>query len=88
MCLEAIDQQIVAPLHAAMSSHGDYRILVSPDHPTPVRTKTHSHGFVPFTMAGGGISRDSSETYDELTAASSEHSFDQGFRLMPSFLRG
>ena len=45
--LEEIDAQIVAPLHAALKSTGDYRILVSPDHPTPIRTKTHSHGFVP-----------------------------------------
>jgi 2,3-diphosphopglycerate-independent phosphoglycerate mutase len=31
--LEAIDEKIVAPLHAALKKHGDYRILVSPDHP-------------------------------------------------------
>ncbi len=37
---------------------GDYRILVSPDHPTPLRTKTHSHGAVPFALAGTGIAAD------------------------------
>ncbi len=42
--LEQIDQHIVGPLHAALRRHGDYRLLVSPDHPTPLRTKTHSHG--------------------------------------------
>ena len=45
--LEAIDERIVAPLHEALQSQGSYRMLVSPDHPTPLRTKTHSHGFVP-----------------------------------------
>lgn len=42
--LEEIDAKIVGPLHAALKAQGEYRILVSPDHPTPLRTKTHSHG--------------------------------------------
>ncbi len=53
--LEEIDRHIVGPLHEALKRHGDYRILVSPDHPTPLRTKTHSHGFVPLAIAGTGI---------------------------------
>ena len=42
--LQAIDQHIVGPVHQALKSHGDYRILVTPDHPTLLRPKTHSHG--------------------------------------------
>ncbi len=84
--LEAIDQQIVAPLHEALRTHENYRILITPDHPTPVRTKTHSHGFVPFAMAGQGITSDKSQTYDEATAGASEHNYEHGFRLMPSFI--
>ncbi|MBM4003935.1 MAG: cofactor-independent phosphoglycerate mutase [Planctomycetes bacterium] len=57
--LERIDSLIVAPLHAALAEYGDYRILVSPDHPTPVRTRTHSQGFVPFCVAGWGMNRSS-----------------------------
>src|SRR6185369_15760672 len=45
--LEEIDRHIVGPLHEAIKQQGDYRILVTPDRPTPLRTKTHSHGFVP-----------------------------------------
>ncbi|MDG2385044.1 MAG: cofactor-independent phosphoglycerate mutase [Pirellulaceae bacterium] len=84
--LEAIDQQIVAPLHEALQAQGDYRILITPDHPTPIRTKTHSHGFVPFAMTGQGITRDNHRTYDEPTAGASEHSYEEGFRLMPTFI--
>ena len=50
--LEEIDRHIVGPLLAALRARGEYRILVRPDHPTPLRTKTHSHGWVPFAMAG------------------------------------
>jgi 2,3-bisphosphoglycerate-independent phosphoglycerate mutase len=84
--LEAIDREIVGPLHEALKTYGDYRILVSPDHPTPLRTKTHSHGFVPFAIAGTGISPDAANTYDEPVAERSEFVFDEGFRLMSYFL--
>jgi 2,3-bisphosphoglycerate-independent phosphoglycerate mutase len=83
--LEEIDRHIVGPLLAAMKSRGDHRILVSPDHPTPVRTKTHSHGSVPYAMAGKGIAADASQTYDEIAAAKGR-AFPQGWTLMQRFL--
>jgi 2,3-bisphosphoglycerate-independent phosphoglycerate mutase len=86
--LEEIDRHIVGPLHAALQKQGEYRILVLPDHPTPVRTKTHSHGAVPFTIAGTGFSQDANMTYDEPTADRSSLSFDPGWKLMRFFLDG
>lgn len=84
--LEEIDRHIVAPLHAALATGGDYRILVSPDHPTPLRTKTHSHGAVPFAIAGTGITVDEFRAYDEATAGESTLVFDEGWKLMRYFL--
>ncbi|MBL8827073.1 MAG: cofactor-independent phosphoglycerate mutase [Planctomycetaceae bacterium] len=84
--LEAIDRDIVGPLHAALQRQGDYRILVSPDHPTFLRTKTHSHGFVPFAMCGQGITPDGAATYDEASAGLSPLAFTRGWDLMPYFL--
>jgi 2,3-bisphosphoglycerate-independent phosphoglycerate mutase len=85
--LEKIDQHIVAPLHAALEKQGEYRILVSPDHPTPCRTKTHSHGFVPFAICGTGVVADSSTSYSEPQAAAATLSFEEGWRLMNYFLQ-
>ena len=86
--LEAIDQEIVGPLHAALESRGEpFRILVSPDHPTPVRTKTHSHGYVPFAVKGTGIAAGSGATYDEISAGESDLTFTSGHELMPFFLK-
>ena len=85
--LEAIDRDILRPLLAALESRGDYRILVSPDHPTPIRTKTHSHGFVPFAIAGSGLATDAARTYDETAAAASDLQFDPGWQLMRHFLK-
>jgi 2,3-bisphosphoglycerate-independent phosphoglycerate mutase len=85
--LEAIDRQIVGPLHEALQARGDYRILISPDHPTPLRIKTHSHGLVPFALAGLGITPTPGATYDEQTANSSSLVFDRGHELMPFFFQ-
>ena len=63
-----------------------FRILICPDHPTPVRTKTHSHGCVPFTMAGSGIPVDASCVYDESSADASENHFSAGHTLMKYFI--
>ena len=85
--LEDIDKHVVRPVVDALKVQGDYRILVSPDHPTPVRTKTHSHGAVPLCIAGTGIAPDARNKYDEPTANASDLAFDDGSQLMPYFLK-
>lgn len=84
--LEQIDRHIVGPVHEALKSYGEYRILVTPDHPTPLRTKTHSHGYVPFAMAGAGVNPDAAKSYDDPTAARSPLVFPEGWKLMTHFL--
>src|SRR5205823_13369473 len=49
--LERIDEHIVGPIEAALKTYGDYRILVSPDHRTLMRTRAHSYGMVPVAIA-------------------------------------
>jgi 2,3-bisphosphoglycerate-independent phosphoglycerate mutase len=84
--LEQIDRHIVGPLVEAAARHGDHRILVSPDHPTPCSTKKHSHGMVPLVIAGTGIEADSQTTYDEVAAEASQRRFDKGWDLMDFFV--
>jgi 2,3-bisphosphoglycerate-independent phosphoglycerate mutase len=84
--LEQIDRHIVAPIHAALKSYGEYRLLISPDHPTPLRTKTHSHGSVPFAMAGSNVTTDTANTFNEATAEKSSLEFPEGWKLMQYFL--
>ncbi|MEQ1830602.1 MAG: phosphoglycerate mutase, partial [Pirellula sp.] len=84
--LEAIDQKIVGPVHAALKQYGDYRILVMPDHPTPVGTKKHSHGFVPFAACGTGIAPGTSQTYNEIAAKASGLTFQHGWELIPKLM--
>jgi 2,3-bisphosphoglycerate-independent phosphoglycerate mutase len=90
--LEQIDRHIVGPLLEALPHHGAWRILISPDHRTTLRTRAHAHGAVPFAAAGTGIapgqgkSGSTSRTYDEPTAEAADLRFDRGHELMPWFL--
>jgi 2,3-bisphosphoglycerate-independent phosphoglycerate mutase len=84
--LEQIDRHIVGPLLEALPAHGDWRILVEPDHRTTLRTRAHAYGAVPFAAAGTGIEAKGQWAYDEETAARSELSFEKGRELMRWFL--
>ncbi len=84
--IESIDHDIVRPLLNHFSGRNGWRILVTPDHPTLIRTKTHTHGDVPFAMCGAGIEADGSSSYGETVAAGSQYVFDPGYQLMPFFM--
>ncbi|MSR30891.1 MAG: cofactor-independent phosphoglycerate mutase [Gemmataceae bacterium] len=85
--LEEIDRHIVGPALEELPKFGDWRILVSPDHQTHLRTRAHSYGHVPFVMAGTGIPSFGQSTYDEAVAAASSLSFDKGHHLINRFLK-
>src|SRR5947209_13634616 len=84
--LERIDRDIVGPLLEALPRFGDWRILVAPDHRTPLRTRAHSYGAVPFAVAGSGVEPGGGTAYDEDTGAASGRTFEPGCTLMRWFL--
>jgi 2,3-bisphosphoglycerate-independent phosphoglycerate mutase len=84
--LEEIDRHIVGPLLEALPRHGEWRILISPDHRTTLRTRAHAYGMVPFTVAGTGVSPSGRLSYDEDQAAAADLAFEKGHQLMRWFL--
>lgn len=84
--IEEIDRHIVAPLASSLQRTGEWRIMISPDHPTFLSTKTHTHGNVPVAIAGTGIDPDSFASYSDANAAQSSLAFDQGWRAMKYFI--
>jgi 2,3-bisphosphoglycerate-independent phosphoglycerate mutase len=84
--IEEIDRHIVGPVWERLQQEPEWRIMVTPDHPTLLSTKTHSHGIVPFAVAGSNVAADHSETYDEIVAGQSSLQFPNGWELMPWFL--
>jgi 2,3-bisphosphoglycerate-independent phosphoglycerate mutase len=85
--LERIDRDIVGPLRQALETYDRWRILISPDHATLLRTRAHDRGWVAWAMAGTGLPA-SGFPYDEVSAArAGGPALEQGYQLMASFLK-
>ncbi len=85
--IEQIDRHIVGPVLEALQRFESWRILVLPDHPTPVRHGAHSAEPVPFAMAGTGITGILHLGFGESNAARSGFRIDNGHELMEYFLK-
>jgi 2,3-bisphosphoglycerate-independent phosphoglycerate mutase len=85
--IEKIDEQIVGPLLDKVRSHDRWKILVAPDHPTPIERRTHTANPSPFCMAGYGIQPVLNRPFSEADAAMSDLQVDPGHELMEFFLK-
>jgi 2,3-bisphosphoglycerate-independent phosphoglycerate mutase len=85
--LEEIDKYIVGPVMAELKKYERWRILVMPDHPTPVSTQGHTGDAVPFAMMGDGISGEVHLPLGEKNAAKTGIKIDNGYQLMEFFLK-
>ncbi|UCG46522.1 MAG: cofactor-independent phosphoglycerate mutase [Phycisphaerales bacterium] len=85
--IEQIDKHIVGPVLSALEGYPSWRILVMPDHPTPVGERAHSSEPVPFAMAGTDVSGILQASFGESNAAKSGFRIDNGFELMEYFLK-
>ena len=64
--IELFDERVVGPVVAGLKKSGqDWRVLLLPDHATPISIKTHSCDPVPFAIMGKGIEADEVERFDE-----------------------
>ena len=63
--LEAIDREIIGPLLAEADRAGDLRLLVCPDHPTPLAKRTHTAKPVPYARWGPGIGHNGGRLFSE-----------------------
>jgi 2,3-bisphosphoglycerate-independent phosphoglycerate mutase len=85
--IEQIEKYIVGPVLEALQKYESWRILVMPDHPTPISSRAHSSEPVPFAMAGDNISGILHKTFSESNAAESGFRIDNGFEIMEYFLK-
>ena len=85
--IELIDRHIVGPIYDRISKFDDWRMLVLPDHPTPVSSMAHSGDPVPFAMAGTGVKGVLEAAFSEKNAAESGFKIENGFELMEYFLK-
>jgi 2,3-bisphosphoglycerate-independent phosphoglycerate mutase len=85
--LEEIDKHIVGPVMNELKKYKSWRILVMPDHPTPVSTQGHTGEAVPFAMMGDGVSGEVHLPLGENNAAMTGVKIDKGYQLMEYFLK-
>jgi 2,3-bisphosphoglycerate-independent phosphoglycerate mutase len=86
--IEQFDELVVGTVLRGIKKFPEWRIMVTPDHMTSLKERTHLPDEVPFAMAGTGIERDNSERYSEHTASSSGLAYLEGHELMHHFIRG
>lgn len=86
--IEYLDSRIIAPVKAAMDASGeDYRMLVLPDHPTPIRIRTHSSEPVPYIIYDSRHQSRKIARYTEKDAAVAGVLEADGYKLMDKFLQ-
>jgi len=67
-----LDSRVIAPLIAKMDASGeDYRLLVLPDHPTPIRVRTHTSDPVPYLLYDSTAILNKNWNYNEIEAKES-----------------
>jgi 2,3-bisphosphoglycerate-independent phosphoglycerate mutase len=84
--IERVDRDIVGTILKHYGEHDNVRILVLPDHPTPVKLRTHTSDPVPFVMYGKGIAHDHSQTFGETAAKQNGLKFKSGEALLDHFM--
>ncbi|MCD8095556.1 MAG: cofactor-independent phosphoglycerate mutase [Ruminococcus sp.] len=84
--IELIDEKILTPVVKALESYDDYKILVCPDHPTPLSLRTHTNDPIPFMIYHKKGEVDGVERFSEETAKSTGLFIDKGHVLMDKFL--
>jgi 2,3-bisphosphoglycerate-independent phosphoglycerate mutase len=81
--IEDFDAFVVGPVMSGIKKYGNYRILCTPDHPTPINLMTHTTDPVPFILyKGEEKANDNLHGYDEESAKETGLFVDEGFRLM------
>ena len=85
--IENMDKRILGPIREAMVASGeDYRILVLPDHPTPVRLRTHVAEPVPYLLYDSTKKQNHTWKYNEKEAEKSGNFIAKGCDMMGYFL--
>lgn len=86
--IEMIDKLVVSRILKGLEKYDDYKILVLPDHPTPLSLRTHTSEPVPFIIYQKKYEKVSGASgYDEFQAKNSKILIENGYTLMDYFIK-
>ena len=86
--IELFDQNVVGPVIQGLNDSGqDWRVLLLPDHATPICLRTHTREPVPFAMLGEGFEPNCAKSFDEEAAKQGGYGIVDAIDLIRSLLR-
>lgn len=86
--IEFLDSKVVAPVKQALDASGeDYRLLILPDHPTPIRCRTHTGDPVPYILYDSTMQRKAVAQYCEKEAKNTGVYEAEGYKLIDKLFR-
>lgn len=81
--IEYLDERVLKPLTGRLDAEGtDYRLLVLPDHPTPIRLRTHTSDSVPYMLYDSTAPKKEEWFYNEAEAGASGNMAAEGYKLI------
>lgn len=86
--IENVDEKVLGSVVRGLEDSGeDFRLLLLPDHPTPIEVRTHTGEPVPYLLYDSTRSIEGAEEYSERTAALTGRNWKDGYRLMEHLLQ-
>lgn len=86
--IEYLDEQVIKPVYEQMQASGEaFRLLVLPDHPTPIRVRTHTSDPVPYLLYDSTNPLEKSWKYNEREAKAGGNYIAEGHEMMQYLLR-
>lgn len=87
--IELIDKHVLEPVCEYLASSGEnFKVLITPDHATPLSLKTHTNDPVPFMIYSSVEQKSGVDTFNEKTAAGTGFYIDKGHTMMGKFING
>ena len=85
--IEDLDAKLVCPLLDGLGKLGEFRLMILPDHPTPLSTRTHAYDPVPYIIYDSRYNIKNNKRYDEASMADGQF-VEHGHDLMSMFING
>ncbi len=86
--IENVDKRVLAPIIEGLTDAGeDFRVLVMPDHPTPIEIRTHSSDPIPYLLYDSTTEVQGPDVYNEKTGLLSGIYYPEGHKLMSHLLQ-
>lgn len=85
--VEYLDQRVIKPVYEKLkANHIDFRMLVCPDHPTPIAVRTHTSDPIPYMIYDSTKEEEHTWNYNEKDAKTSGNYIEEGYQLRNHFI--